>query len=129
MKLEWENKIKQKDLTYDTNIYGIQQFETRRCFDDNIYTGKISINEVEMDQANLQENMIEFNNKSRPKTKKGKYKKRDTFDRASALCERRESTLNAFRSGIFQKKKKTKNIDSQTNVSKITNSSCTSKSR
>ena len=85
MKLEWENKIKQKDLTCDTNIYGIQQFETRRCFDDNIYTGEISINEVEMDQANLQENMIEFNNKSRPKTKKGKYKKRDTFDRASAL--------------------------------------------
>ena len=38
-----------------------------------------------MDQANLQENMIEFNNKSRPKTKKGKYKKRDTFDTASAL--------------------------------------------
>ena len=42
-----------------------------------------------MDQANLQENMIEFNNKSRPKTKKGKYKKRDTFDRASALWEGR----------------------------------------
>ena len=82
-----------------------------------------------MDQVNLQENMIEFNNKSRPKTKKGKYKKRDTFDRASTLCEGRESTLNASRSGIFQKKKKTKNIDSQTNVSKITNSSCTSKSR
>ena len=31
-----------------------------------------------MDQANLLENMIKFNNKSRPKTNEGKDKKQNT---------------------------------------------------
>ena len=45
--------------------------------------------------------MVKFNNKSRSKRKKGKDKKRNTFDSVSALYEGRELTLNAFRSGIF----------------------------
>ena len=56
-------------------IYDFQKLETIRSFDDNIYNSKIGINEVEMDQTNLLENMIEFNNKSRPKTKDGQDKK------------------------------------------------------
>ena len=31
--------------------------------------------------------MVEFNNKSRPKTQKGKHKKRDTCDSLSSLFE------------------------------------------
>ena len=72
-----------------------------RSFGDNIYNGKISIDEIEMDQTNLLENIIKLNNKSRPKTKEGKDKKRNTFDSINALYEGRELTLNAFRSGIF----------------------------
>ena len=58
---QWEGKSKRKDLKYETNkyIYDFQQFETIRPFDDNIYTGK---------------NMVEFNNKTRPKAKKDKGK-------------------------------------------------------
>ena len=43
-----ENKIKQKDLEYETNIYiyiyifDFQQFETMRSFCDSIYIGKFS---------------------------------------------------------------------------------------
>ena len=44
--------------------------------------------------------MLEFNNKSRPKDKKGKVKKRDDFDSVNALYEGQELTLNGFRSGI-----------------------------
>ena len=40
-----------------------------RSFGDNISTGKCSINEAEMNQTNLLENMIEFNNNSRPETR------------------------------------------------------------
>ena len=40
-----------------------------RSFGENIYAGKISIHEIEMDEANLLEIMVTFNNKSRPKTK------------------------------------------------------------
>ena len=56
----WEDKIKRKDLKYGTNksIYDFQQLETIRSFGDNIYTGKISIDEGEMDQSNLSENML-----------------------------------------------------------------------
>ena len=63
-----------------------------KIFCDNIYAGKCSINDTEMDQTNLLENMIEFNNNYRPKPKEG-----------------RELNLNAFRSGIFSRKEKMKN--------------------
>ena len=43
-----------------------------------------------MDQSNLLENVIEFNNKSRPKQTEDTGKKRITFDSISALYESRE---------------------------------------
>ena len=73
---------------------------------ESMFAGKISIYKAEMDQTNLLENIIKFNNKSRPKTKEGKDKKRNAFDSVSALYEFRELTLNAFRSGIFPIKEK-----------------------
>ena len=59
-----------------------------------------------MDQTNLLGNMVEFNTKSKQKTKEGKDKKRDTFDSVSALYEGQELTLNTFRSGLFSIKEK-----------------------
>ena len=55
--------MRQKKLIYD-----FQQFETIRSFGVHIYTGKINIDEAEMDQSNLLENMVKSNDKSRPKT-------------------------------------------------------------
>ena len=74
---KWKDKIKRKDLKYETKIciYDFQQFETIKSFGDSIYTGKINRDESEMDQSNLLENMVEFNNKSRLKEKEGKAKK------------------------------------------------------
>ena len=43
-------------------IYGFQQFETIRSFGDNMYIGKINIDEAEKNQSNLLENLAEFNN-------------------------------------------------------------------
>ena len=54
-----------------------------------------------MNQTNLFEKMVKFDNKSRPKTKDDKDKKRNTFD-----CEGRELTLIAFRSRISLIKEK-----------------------
>ena len=71
-----------------------------RSFGDNIYTGTININEGEMDQSNLLENMVEFNDKSRPKTKEGKNKKRKN-ESANALYEGKNLNSNAFKSRIF----------------------------
>ena len=55
-------------------MYDFQQFETIRSFGDSIYTGKISIDEAEMDQTNLLENLEKFHNKSRPRSKESKEK-------------------------------------------------------
>ena len=50
-----KNKIKRKDLIYRTNKskYDFQQYETLRSFDESIYAGKITVDEVEEDQINL----------------------------------------------------------------------------
>ena len=100
---KWEDKIKHKYLKYEANknTYDFQQFETIRSFGDSIYTGKISINEADLDQTNLLENMIKFNNKSRPRSKEERDKKQNTFDSVNDLEEGRELTFNAFRSGIL----------------------------
>ena len=77
MKLKkWEEKIKRKDLRYKTNRYthDFQHFKTTRSFADNSYTGKITIDEAEMDQSNLLENIVKFNNNSRPRLKQVKEK-------------------------------------------------------
>ena len=78
---KYEGTIKRKDLKHETkkSVYDFPQFETIRSFGDNIYAGKINTDEAEMDQSNLLENIVEFNDKSRPKTKDGKSKKRDTY--------------------------------------------------
>ena len=70
-------------------------------FDESIYAGKITKDEAEEDQSNLLKNIVELNEKLRPKTKEGKDKKRDTYESAWALYEGQELTLNVSKSGIF----------------------------
>ena len=50
-----KKKVKRKDLMYKTNKYryDFQKCETIRSFGECIYTGKINIDEAEMDQSNL----------------------------------------------------------------------------
>ena len=38
-------------------IYDFKQLETIRSFGDSIYTGKISVNEADMDQTNLSDDI------------------------------------------------------------------------
>ena len=53
-------------MKFETNRYnyGFQQYETIRSFGDSMYTGTISVEEAEMDQTNVLEYMIKFDNKS-----------------------------------------------------------------
>ena len=98
-----EEKVKRRDFIYKTNKYkyDFQQYETIRSFGDSIYAGNHNIDEAEMDQSNLLEDMVEFNEKSRPAKKEDKEKKRNTFESVKALYEGRELALNAFKIGIF----------------------------
>ena len=54
--------------------------------------------------------MVKFNNKSKLRTKEGKYKKQNTFDSVHVLYESREFILNALKSGIFPIKKQGKGL-------------------
>ena len=100
---KWEKKIKRKDLKYETNRYKFvfQRFETLRSFGDSIYNGKVRIDEAEMEQTNLLENIVNFSNKSKPRSKRDKDKKQNTYDSINALYEGQELILNAYKSGIF----------------------------
>ena len=68
-----EERIDRNHLKYETNkyVYNFQQFETIRSWDDSIFSEKISISQAEEDQSSLLKNIVEFNNKSRPRTKQG----------------------------------------------------------
>ena len=54
-------------------IYDFQKYETIRSFGENIYPGKINVDEAEMDQSNLLKNLEEFSGKSRARTRKINY--------------------------------------------------------
>ena len=47
-------------------------FKTIRSFYENIYSGKVPINEANKEQADLLEYILNFNNKARPKNKDDK---------------------------------------------------------
>ena len=49
-----KKRNKRKDLVYKGNKYkyDFQQYEAIRSFNESIYTGKIDIDEAEMDQNN-----------------------------------------------------------------------------
>ena len=57
------------------------------------------MDEAKMDQTNMLENMVNFNNISRPKNKEGK--KKNTFHSVRAVQVARKLTINTFKSGIF----------------------------
>ena len=62
---KWEEKIERKDLKYKTNkfLYNFQQFETIRSFGDWMKLRRIKLICLE--------NIVKFNNKSKPKTNEG----------------------------------------------------------
>ena len=74
---KWEEKDKWEDLKYITKIYTYDflQYETIRSFSESSYTSKASKVEARKDQSNLSKNIVEFNNKSKPKHKEGNVKK------------------------------------------------------
>ena len=71
MKLK-NRKRKSKEKIAKKYIYDFQQYETIWSVSESIYTRKASRVEAEKDQSNLIENMVEFNDKSRPRSKEGK---------------------------------------------------------
>ena len=100
-------------------IYDFRIFNTVRTFGRDIYEGKITLKEADEDQSELINDINEFNEKTRPKTKnKKKKKKRIVMKNLHHFFSAREIVLNGFNSKIFL----TKSIGTgilNTNQSKI----------
>ena len=75
-------------------------------FGESTYNHKANVTEAEGDQSNLLNNIVEFNDKSKTRSKEGNDKKRHTYESAYALYEGWELTLNVFKGGIFPRKAK-----------------------
>ena len=82
-------------------------FKTIRSLGDDVYNNKITINEADQKQSNLVEYIMNFNNKTRPKTKDDKKNKKYILNSAENLYYGRELVINAFKSGLFPLKSTT----------------------
>ena len=79
--------------------FDFNAFKIIRSFGENIYSGKITINEADQEQADLLEYILNFNNKARPKKENDKKNKENVFNTAKNLYEGRELVISAFKSG------------------------------
>ena len=55
--------------------FNFKRFQTIRSLGENIYSGKITINKADQEQADLVEYISNFNNKTRPKNRDDILKK------------------------------------------------------
>ena len=56
--------------------FDFRMFKTIRSFGDDIYSGKITINEADQEKSDLVEYILNFNNKAKPKNKDDKKNKK-----------------------------------------------------
>ena len=75
IKRMWK-KVHWNNMTYYSSkeLFDFRIFKTIRYFGEDIYSGKITINEADHEQADLVQYIVNFNNKTRPKNKDDKKK-------------------------------------------------------
>ena len=81
-------------------------FQIIRTFGEDIYNGEITLEEADKDQSNLVEKIIDFIEKTRPKSDKKRQEKENVEKNLYNFYEGREMVLNAFKSKIFLTKSK-----------------------
>ena len=69
-------------------------FITIRSLGENIYSGKITINEADQEQVDLVEYILNFNNNTRPKNK---YDKKNVLNNATNLYDGRKFVIKVFK--------------------------------
>ena len=82
--------------------YDFRNFETIRTFGNEIRNNVISLDTVNIEQANLLSYVYDFSKKTRPRNPAQRQLKADIVDSVTSLVQRREIAINAFKSGIFQ---------------------------
>ena len=75
--------------------------QIHKYFGSGIFNGKITLCEAVKKQSNLLINILEFNDRARPRAKANKKKKSNTQESVNTIYEGRELVLYSFKSGIF----------------------------
>ena len=67
-----KKKVHRNNMIYYSTEepFDFNAFKTIKSFGENIYSGKITINEADQEQADLLECILNFDNKARPKRKR-----------------------------------------------------------
>ena len=81
--------------------FDFRMFKTIRSFGDDIYSGKITINEADQEKSDLVEYILNFNNKTTSKNKDDRKNKKNILNSAKNLYHGRELVINAFKSRLF----------------------------
>ena len=106
--LKIEKIIDREKLIYKTNkyTYDFRKFNTIRTFGEDIYDGKITLEEADKNQSDLIDEIENFNDRTRRKSYKKKKEKEDTLNNLSNFFDAREMVHNGFKRKIFLTKSK-----------------------
>ena len=90
-------------MIYKTNKHtsDFRKFNEIRIFGEDIYEGKITLEEADESQSDLFGEIKNFNDKLRPQALKKKHIKKVTLDNLNNFYDAREMVLNSFKSKIF----------------------------
>ena len=95
-----KSKIDRNNTIYYSSKepFNFKTFKTIRSLGENIYSGKITMDEADEKEADLIEYISNFNNKARPKKRDDK---KNVLNTAKNLYDGRELVIHAFKSGLF----------------------------
>ena len=99
--------------------YDFRNFKTISAFSNEIRNNIISLDTANIEQANLLSYIYDFTRKTRPRNSAQRKLKADVVDSATSLVQGTEMVINAFKSGIFQVCKKSKEGEGANKLLKI----------
>ena len=98
-----KNVDRNKMVYKGTNkTYDFRNFKTIRAFGNEIRNNIISLDTVNIEQANLLSHIYDFTKKTKPQDPQKRKLRSDVLNSVSSLVQGREAVLTAFKSGIFQ---------------------------
>ena len=107
---EIEKKVDRNKMVYKgaNKTYDFRNFKTIRTFGNEIRNNVITLDTANIEQANLLSYVYDFSKKTRPRNPAQRQLKAGIVDNVTSLVQGREMVINAFKSGIFQVSKESK---------------------
>ena len=101
--LKIEKNVDREKLVYDAGkyMYDFRTFNIIRTFGEDIYEGKITLEEADGDQSDLADEINKFIKEIRPKNYGKKEDKKVVIKNLRNFLKAREMVLNGFKSKVF----------------------------